>query len=139
MSTGGHSMRDASLRAEFDKVAEGLKNHWQVKNTLATLRALQETVVELQEQGFSMSLDVRLAGIDNTPYAKGELKIDGLTLDFLITRNSSGYDNEVQFVWEGNVVSAVNGDIGIDGGADKFKRNLRKAIYSAKALSDAYS
>lgn len=130
---------DKSAAEEFDKAKQRLQSNWQVKNTLAVLRAMQETMTELQGQGFAMSLDVRLTGIDYSPYVKGELKIDDFTMDFLLTRGSSSYYTELQLTKEGNTLSTVKAHLGGADSIREFKQDLRTALYTVRALSEMYS
>lgn len=126
-----------SATEEFDKVKQRLKDSWQVKQMLPALRAMQETVTELQEQGIAISLDVRPAGLDRHPYAKGELEIDGVPLEFVLTRNSS-YENELQLFREGNLITSMKVRLEDERDAAEFKSELRTKLYTVKALSEMY-
>lgn len=97
MSNGGHSMGSTSLQEAFEQMLEQQRNDWGTKQLKPIIDGIREAAVELQEAGFSVSLEFRPKGsgfpdkLDETAYANGTLSIDGLKIDFAILRNSSNY------------------------------------------------
>ena len=122
-------MKDSRIRERFEEIASDMGQRPEAGALYGHLKTIHDAVQDMRDEGLALTLALRPGGYKFTqefdsemkPLANGTINVEGVDLDFSVTRSQHGAMRFKAYVGQDNVASLF-----LDESA-----NLRKAVVDA--------
>lgn len=129
------------LKDQFGRITKALEEHWVVRNVLAMVKLMSQTVQQLRDEGLDITMETHPASITTPPFVRGTITLDGRSLPFTIGygERGSGMKADVRNGADGDALAGIHYEQGNGDMSGIFQSTLRTHLLQLKAASELYA